>query len=186
MNTLRISQINLALVIRIIFVQLVRDHEKLVLLFLARDGKRKCHEWIEGYGDLLALAAHQSRFILTVEEVDDDTLISDQVLDPGFFASELICNVVCLCKFNIGLLRLTEKVLTQKVKDGIDALLRVVLSISFELLSVVTEYLFEHGWSHNRLITVPHLIKKLSVGLNKSSFCSKWIVLIQVSLEALI
>jgi hypothetical protein len=93
-----------------------------------------------------------------MEKVYYDTLVSNEMLRPCFSASHIIGLIICICNFNIGFLALAIEVFAQKVKNSVDTFLRVMLPISFKLLSVVSKYLLKHGWSNNRLITVPHLI----------------------------
>lgn len=121
-----------------------------------------------------------------MEEVNDDTLISDKMLGPSFVAGNFVRLALRVCHLNIGLLCLAEKVLAQEVQYCVDAFLRIVLPVTFKLLRITSKYLFKHGGSNNWLITVPHLIEKLSVCLNKSSLSPKWIVLVEISLESLI
>lgn len=121
-----------------------------------------------------------------MEEVDNNTLISNKMLGPSFFACQLVRFVVGIRNLNIWLLRLAVKVLTQKVKHRVDALLRIMLAISFELLSVASKYLFEHGGSDHRLISVPHFIEEFGKCLYQATLSAQRVVLIQVSLEALI
>jgi hypothetical protein len=53
-----------------------------------------------------------------------------------------------------------------------------MLSVTLKLLSIISKYLFKHGRSDYRLITVPHLIKELSIGLNQSALGAKRVVFI--------
>lgn len=60
----------------------------------------------------------------------------------------------------IRLLAMPVKILSEKVKYGVNALVRIVLTISLELWGILAEDTFEHVWGHAEAIHIPHLIQK--------------------------
>ena len=108
------------------------------------------------------------------------------MLGPSFAAGNFIWLALRVCHLNIGLLCLAEEILAQEIQYCVDTFLRIVLAVTFKLLSIASKYLFKHGGSNNWLITVPHLIEKFGECLNKSPLGAKGIILVEISLESLI
>jgi hypothetical protein len=61
-----------------------------------------------------------------------------------------------------------------------------VLTITLELLSIFSKNTLEHSGTSYRVIAVPHLIEKLSVGLDQPTTCPQWVLFVEILLEPLI
>ena len=121
-----------------------------------------------------------------MKEVNDYALISDEMFNPCLFTGKRIALSIGLSHLYIGLLQLPVEIFTEEIKDRVYALLRVVLPIALELLSVFTKDSLEHSGSHYRVVLVPHFIKKFGIGLNKTSTGTQGITFIDIVFESFI
>lgn len=133
-------------VVKIALSDVIRNVEELDLLFLSRNWQRQSHEGVKSNGHLVANAANQSRFVLAMEQINDDTFVSDKMLRPCFKTGFGITLARGVSHFDVRLLELAIEVLTEEIEDRIYALLGIVLAIALKLLGVFSKHLFEHGW----------------------------------------
>ena len=155
------------------------QEEELLYLLHLRDGKRNGHHWIERDWDTIALGAAYSALELTVEQVSDYWLISQEVLIPRLQGGFIFRLVTLLVQFNVGLLTFAIEVLTQEVQYRCDAFVAVMLAKALKLRRILTKNSFEHRWSHRRWVHVPHLINELGVGHDQASLCTERILLLE-------
>lgn len=84
-----------------------------------------------------------------MEQVDDDAFISNEMLEPSLPACDMIIPAIGLGHLHIWLLLLPIEVFREEIQNGVNTLLRVMLAVPLELLSILTEDPLEHGWSHH-------------------------------------
>lgn len=74
-----------------------------------------------------------------MEQITDDRLVSQNMIVPGFFACNIIGLTIRLDSLYVRLFLIFVQVLRHEVKNCIDTLLRILLTIAFEGHVVLTE-----------------------------------------------
>ena len=85
------------------------------------------------------------------------------MLVPGFQTGLGVTLAIGLIGLHIGLLGLAVQVLREQIQNGIDALLRIMLSMPLELLSILAQEFFESHRPDYLLIHIPHLIHQFNI-----------------------
>lgn len=98
-----------------------------------------------------------------MEKVRDDRFVANEMVVPSLAGSFCLRLVGLLLRLNVRLLALAEQVLAQKVKDRVNALVRVVLTVASESWSILTKNALKHRWCYSVAVHVPHLIDELSI-----------------------
>jgi len=109
-----------------------------------------------------------------MEQISDDRLIPEQMLVPGFFSLLFFFLVwVFDVHFNEGFLAFAVKVFSHEVQDGIDALMRVLLSVACECRVVFAKHPLEKLGRHSWGALVPHLAHQLGIRHRQPAFCTQ-------------
>ena len=111
-----------------------------------------------------------------MEQVDNDGLVSVDVFVPCFKTGVHVALSVRFVLLNVWFFLLFEQVFGHKVKNGVDTLLRIMLTVAFKGHVILTQYSFEEIWSDNIAITDPKLANKLGPSLNQSALSSQRIL----------
>jgi hypothetical protein len=162
---------------------LVWNKEKFDLGFFCWNRQHHCHHGVEGYRKTIALFAMNRASKLPVEQISDDGLIPQQVLVPGFQSSFLFVLNFFVVVLNIRLFAFPVEILTKQVKNGVDALVRVVLGVTLELLSIFAKDSFEHIWTDTAIRQVPHFIQCFGICHHQATLSTKRIFHFQVCHE---
>lgn len=120
---------------------------------------------------------------LPVEQISDDGLIPQQMLMPGFQRSLFFVLDFLFVVFNVRFFAFPVEVLTKQVKNGVDALVRVVLRVTLELLRILTEDSFKHIWTDTAVRQVPHFVQRFCICHHKATLSTKRILYFQVCHE---
>jgi hypothetical protein len=116
-----------------ILIEMILDKESSFLHpFCVRNWNSGHKERIESNGNSIANSTDQCRFELTMEQVTNHTLVSINVLVPSLKGGLRITLSICISLFNVWLLVFLEKIFCHKVKNRINALLGVMLPITFK------------------------------------------------------
>ena len=119
-----------------------------------------------------------------MEEISDDRLVAKQVLVPSLLGNLFVRSSVALCVFDEWLLALPVQIFAHQIQNGRDTLMRVVLAVAAELLSIFTQDSLEEVRSDDVIGLIPHLIDELSVSHNQAALCTQR-VLDSLSLDKL-
>ena len=111
--------------------------------FLLWDWEGHHQERVEGDRNSVADGADESRLVLSVKQIQDDALVTIDVFVPRFQTGFLICLTISFCLLNIRLFRLLVKIFSHEIEDRIDALLRIMLTISLKSSVVLAQNSFE-------------------------------------------
>lgn len=120
---------------------------------------------------------------LPVEQISDDGFIPQQMLVPGFQRSLFFVLDFFFVVFNIRFFAFPVEVLTKQVKNGVDALVRVVLRVTLELLGILAKDSFEHIWTDTAIRHVPHFVQCFCICHHKTTLSTKRIFYFQVCHE---
>lgn len=112
-----------------------------------------------------------------MEQVDNDGLVSVNMFVPCFKTSVHITLSVRLVLLNIWFFLLFEQVFGHEVKNGVDTLLRIMLSVAFEGDIILSQNSFEKIWSDHIAIADPKLTNELGPSLNQSTLGSQRILI---------
>jgi hypothetical protein len=121
------------------------------------DWNSRHQEWIKSDGDPITERADKGRLELAMEQVADQALIPVDVLIPSILGCLGITLTICISLLNIWLFILLVEIFSHKVQNSIDALLGVMLTISFESDVVLAKDPLEEIRSHNLVAVLPHL-----------------------------
>ena len=108
-----------------------------------------------------------------MEKVTDDTLIPIDMLIPCFLGGFSIALSFSVSLLHVWLLVLLVKILRHEVEDSVDALLRVVLTITLEGHVVLTKDPLEKVWPHYLVAIFPHFRDQLGPRLHQTALGSE-------------
>jgi hypothetical protein len=95
------------------------------------------------------------------------------MLVPGLLSNVFLSLAIRIGVLNERFLTLPVEVFAHQVKDGVDALMRIVLAVATELLCVLSKDALEQVRSHNLIGLVPHLVDELGKGHDEAAFCAE-------------
>jgi len=143
-----------------------------------RNRKWGHQEWVKSDRNALASRANQSWLKLAVKQVANDWFISVEVLVPSVKTCLLVSLSFSIWMLDVRLLSLLIEIFRHEVQNGVDALLRIVLAVTFKCDIVLTQNSLEEIWTHNIWLTTPHLTYQFCPCLNNSALSSKRILVL--------
>ena len=138
--------------------EVVRQEEEGDGCFLRGDGQQNGHHRVESHRHPVAFLAIHRALELTVEQVCDNRLVAKKMLVPAFGSCLLLVLSLLVAVLDVWLLAVAVKVFAQKVENCGQALVRIVLTVALELLSVFPEDPLEHVWPDYAGVSVPHFV----------------------------
>ncbi len=88
---------------------------------------------------------------------------------PSFQSCLLFVLALLVIIFDVWLFALSVKIFAEKIQNGVDAFVGVMLSATLELLGVFAEDTLKHVGSHHTRVHIPHFVYCFSIGQNKTT-----------------
>mmetsp|Transcript_19595 Transcript_19595/g.46795 ORF Transcript_19595/g.46795 Transcript_19595/m.46795 type:complete len:527 (+) Transcript_19595:546-2126(+) len=148
-------------------------------LFL-RELQGEVHVGVERHRHALAVRTGQLGAILSLEMIDDDGTVAEEVAAPGLPGRLLVVSAVrdhSLCRHL--LLHAIQVFMDSVEKEG-EELLRVVLAVSAELRCKLAQRRLELVWAHRRGLAAPNVSKEVRKRGGELATGAKGVVLIEV------
>ena len=124
-------------------IHIIRDIVVFYFLREAWDRKRKSHERIKGNRDLIALGAADSTLKLSIEKINNNRIISHQMLFPEFSADLFIALLgIWIYLLDIRFFTTSVEIFIENVKNWVDALLGIMLAVTWELAEILAKEFF--------------------------------------------
>jgi|PersoiStandDraft_1058852.scaffolds.fasta_scaffold245998_1 hypothetical membrane protein len=88
---------------------------------------------------------------------------------PSFQSCLLFVLTLLVIIFDVWLFAFSVKIFAEKIQNGVDAFVGVMLSATLELLGVFAEDTLKHVGSYNTRVHIPHFVYRFSIGQNKTT-----------------
>ena len=96
---------------------------------------------------------------------------------PSFKSRFLFVLALLVVIFDVWFFAFSIKIFAEKIENGVDAFVRVVLPTTLELLGIFAEDALEHVRSDHTRIHIPHFIHCFRISQNKTAVSAQSVFL---------